>query len=35
MFNFITLSITIWTQPKYDYKLVHNVTNLKVQKTFR
>ena len=31
MFNFITLTITIWTQAK----LLHDFTNLEVQKTIR
>ena len=35
MFNFITLTITIWTQAKYDNKLLHDFTKFQVQKTFR
>jgi len=29
MFNFITLTITIWTQAKYDYKLLHDFHKLR------
>jgi len=35
MFNFITLTITIWTQAKHDYNLLHDSTKFQVQKTFR